>query len=114
MSVFWSGEKSDMTPRKAAQPLKMWVCQRDKVQKLSDTIDQNEHGDPERHALLTAITNYWSDRGNADCSKLSHKWTVSCVRQDDAATMDLTGKQRKMLEPLIIRLTFLSWCIRIK
>src|SRR5260370_27033643 len=61
-----SGERPGTTHRKAAQPSKRWVCKRGKVQKRSDTIDQNEHGDPERHSLLTAITNYRSDRGNDD------------------------------------------------
>src|SRR5260221_3322622 len=61
-----SGEKRGTTLRQGTQPLKIWVCKRGKVQKRSDTIDQNEHGDPERHSLLTAITNYRSDRGNDD------------------------------------------------
>src|SRR5258706_4284411 len=61
-----SGETPGTTLRQGTQPLKIWVCQRGKVQKRADTLDQNEHGDPERHSLLTAITNYRSDRGNDD------------------------------------------------
>src|SRR5262245_42629524 len=91
-----SGETPGTTLRQGTLPLKIWVCQRGKVPKRSGTLDQNEHGDPERHSVLTAITNYRSDSGN-DARRCPGGQALNCLSAcplHKRQPLDRKGEQR--------------------